>query len=192
MCFTPYLVFNPETKDRIPVPCGSCPECTARRTSGWSFRLVQQEKVSSISLFVTLTYDTKYVPISCNGFMSLSKRDVQLFLKRLRKETTKRKRRNGAIKYYAAGEYGGKTKRPHYHLILFNAEHDDILSAWRDPKTKQPIGSVHFGTVSGASVGYTLKYIHKKCFRPMHRNDDREPEFGLMSKDLGLATLPPK
>ena len=81
MCYTPYLVNNPETKDKIPVPCGKCPQCTARRTSGWSFRLVQQEKVSNKSSFITLTYDTKFVPISRNGFMSLNKRDLQLFLK---------------------------------------------------------------------------------------------------------------
>ena len=26
------------------------------------------------------------------------------------------------LKYYAVGEYGGQTKRPHYHIVIFNAD----------------------------------------------------------------------
>lgn len=107
--------------------------------------------------------------------MALSKVDLQLFFKRLRKA-------HGAshqtIKYYAAGEYGGKTSRPHYHIILFNAQLELIQNAWNK-------GQVHYGTLTEASVGYTLKYIHKKAFKKKHANDDRQPEFALMSKRLG-------
>lgn len=170
-CITPYQVkkkINPT--ETIPVPCGKCPACMARRVSGWSFRLMQENKNHTSSHFITLTYDTNTVPISKNGFMSLCKRDIQLFFKRLRKAS------NGIlIKYYAVGEYGSKTFRPHYHLIMFGVPLDNIQPAWNQ-------GQVHYGQLTEASVGYTLKYMCKPKLIPMHRNDDRQPEFSLMSK----------
>lgn len=188
----------------IPVPCGKCANCLKRRISGWSFRLTQQDKIASSSNFITLTYDSSHVPITRNGYMCLNRRHVQLFLKRLRKaEETKAKTvgcETERIKYFAVGEYGGKTLRPHYHIILFNCDITLIQDSWgtftrstqyvwkrpRIVEHKQHIGSVHYGTVSGASVGYCLKYMMKRSRIPMHKNDDRIPEFALMSKGLGL------
>lgn len=181
-CLTPFIV---KQHDNIPVPCGKCPECKARRISGWSFRLMNEFKRASSGYFITLTYDTKHVPISRNGFMELRKRDVQLFFKRLRKAHTAADTFNNPIKYYAAGEYGGKTKRPHYHIILFNAKLELIQPSW-------DLGQIHYGEVNEASVGYTLKYISKMSKFPMHRNDDRQPEFSLMSKRLGFNYLTPQ
>lgn len=143
-----------------------------RLVSAWSFRLVQEGKVSDSSLFLTLTYDTDHVPITPNGFMSLNKKDHRVFIKALRKLVPDKK-----LKYFIVGEYGGKTKRPHYHMLLFNANHKAVCTAWKK-------GSVHFGDVNGASIGYTLKYMFKGPWRPMHRNDDREPQFRNMSKSL--------
>lgn len=176
-CVNPFML--KEGENFIPCPCGKCLPCLKRRVSGWSFRLRQQDKVAEKSMFITLTYDTKYVPITNKGFMTLCKRDVQLFLKRLRKA------HNGpAIKYYSVGEYGGKTMRPHYHLIIFNCNETEVSNAWR-------LGEIHFGTVSGASVGYVLKYMVKPSKIPLHKNDDRTPEFSHMSKGLGMNYLTP-
>ena len=52
---------------------------------------------------------------------TLRKRDYQLFMKRLRKAFP-----NDKIRFYAAGEYGPKTLRPHYHAILFGLHLDDL------------------------------------------------------------------
>lgn len=170
MCFTP---FRKQDENMVwqAFPCGKCPPCLARRASSWSFRLMQQEKVSSNAHFITLTYDTTHVPLTENGFMSLRKRDVQLFFKRLRKAQG-----DNRIKYYLCGEYGGKTYRPHYHILLYNVQLELIQPAWS-------LGQVHYGTVTGASIGYTLKYMTKEKRIPLHQNDDRVPEFSLMSKD---------
>lgn len=163
----------------VTVPCGKCPNCLKRRASGWSFRLAQQEKVSMCSHFLTLTYDTRKVPITERGYLTLDKRDVQLFMKRLRKAHGKGYPK---LVYYCCGEYGGKTWRPHYHMILFNAKVELIQEAWQN-------GDVHFGEVNGASVGYTLKYMTKEAKVPQHQNDDRIPEFSLMSKGIGSNYL---
>lgn len=178
MCLTPITIKSKITGESHAVPCSKCPKCMARRVSSWSFRLLQEENQSTSALFLTLTYDTKHVPITENGFMSLSKRDPQLFMKRLRKVHSQ------PLKYYLCGEYGGKTNRPHYHIILFNARIDLIQAAWQ-------LGSIHYGKVSGASVGYTLKYMTKGKKIPMHKNDDRQPEFALMSKKIGISYLSP-
>lgn len=177
---TPYYK-QTDDGDYMSFPCGKCPPCLKRRASGWSFRLMQEDKYSLSSMFVTLTYNTSTVPITKNGFMSLKKRDMQLFFKRLRKISQYK------IKYYAVGEYGGKTMRPHYHLIIFNTSASDIINAWT--LNDKPIGDVHFGNVSGASVGYCLKYMMKESKIPIHYNDDRIQEFSLMSKGIGKTYL---
>lgn len=171
---TPFGVKNKVSGETIPVPCGKCPDCVKRRVSQWSFRLLEESKISSSSHFITLTYDSKFVPITKNGFMSLSKHELQKFMKRLRKANSEK------LKYYAVGEYGTDKKRPHYHILLFNAKIETIDPAWN-------MGYIDYGKVEGASVGYTLKYMSKGRWRPMHCNDDREPQFAVMSKGLGLS-----
>lgn len=173
-CDSPLYVLKKGRTESVPVPCGSCPPCQRRRIDGWVFRLQQEIKRSEYSYFVTLTYDTRFVPITANGFMTLHKPDLQKFFKRLRHNTGFR------IKYYAVGEYGSTRKRPHYHLILFSdgCAIEEIRKAW-------PLGSVHVGQVTSDSIAYTLKYIEKKTGSKQHKRDDRLKEFSLMSKRLG-------
>lgn len=180
MCLTPLHITNRKEQTRNTVPCGKCPECIARRISGWSKRLLTEGMHSSSAYFITLTYDTYSVPITEKGFMQIDKKDLQKFFKRLRKLHNK-KRYLRSLKYFAVGEYGGRTYRPHYHIILFNADIKLIDQAWSlDGK---PIGSLHYGDVSGASIGYCFKYLSKPSRIPLHVNDDRQKEFTLMSKD---------
>lgn len=181
---TPLSIRHKMTQELHNVPCGKCPSCMSRRASGWSFRLMQEYKAAKHAVFLTLTYDTKHIPITRASYMSLKKRDLQLFFKRLRKAHEKEQWED-KIKYYAVGEYGGKTKRPHYHIILFNAKLELIQPAWN-------LGHIHYGQVNEASVGYTLKYISKPSKVPQHKNDDRIREFSLMSKGLGENYLTPE
>ena len=185
VCDTPFYVMPKAGTEKVPVPCGRCPVCKRKRASSWAFRLRQHERRCPAH-FVTFTYDTDHVPISNNGFMTLNKRDVQLYFKRLRKLCGK----SVSIKYYLVGEYGGKTHRPHYHAIIFGvSDTEDYFRAWHIDGS--PIGTVHVGGVSAASVAYTLKYISKPPSPIFHRNDDRIREFSLMSKGLGADYLSP-
>jgi hypothetical protein len=165
----------------MPFPCGKCPACVRRRVSGWAFRLNKQSEQSNSAHFVTLTYNDEHIKKTKNGFETLVKKDVQDFFKRLRKLTKQK------ISYYAVGEYGDSGERPHYHIILFNANPKIVENAWK--LNDITLGNVHFGDVGDASVGYTLKYISKDKKIPQFNGDDRQKEFALMSKGLGAGYL---
>lgn len=190
-CFNPFQLKNTGgTGINYLVPCGKCPTCVKRRVSQWSFRLMEQGKNCISSHFITLTYDTEHIPITKKKFASLRKTHLQDFFKRLRRYSELAGERE-RIKYYAVGEYGTRSRRPHYHIILFNGRPEHITHAWS--LEGKAIGGVHFGEVSGASIGYTLKYINKKAVNIGRAEwDDREPEFALMSKGLGADYLTPK
>ena len=66
----------------IIVPCGKCFYCRRKYILMWSLRL-QHELITydNKAVFVTLTYDNENLPPD----KSVSVRDVQLFVKRLRK-----------------------------------------------------------------------------------------------------------
>lgn len=185
-CLSPYYVSNPlfpvrSNREKVPVPCGKCPPCLTRRTSGWVFRLLQQEKISESSVFLTLTYDTDHVNISEKGYMTLCKKDYQDFMKRLRKHH-KLVGNSSKLSYYACGEYGSKNWRPHFHAIIFNCDKELISKSWDK-------GQIYVDKVTGASIAYTCKYMNKGKLIPVHQNDDRVPEFSLMSKKMGMNYL---
>lgn len=181
----PITIANPAAKydltviSKIPVPCRKCPPCLAKRSNGWIFKLTQQDKVAQTAHFVTLTYSNEQFTkqngrITPKGYLTLVKRDFQLFMKRLRKSEPY----GNILKYFACGEYGSNTERPHFHAIIFNSSVERIENAWQ-------LGICHIGTVTGNSIAYTTKYMHKGKTIPKHANDDRAPEFQLFSKGLG-------
>lgn len=124
-CITPITVLDKKTKVVNLVPCGKCYPCLLRKRHEWFFRLSRELDVSSGPCrFVTLTYTDEELPVNSDGVPVVSKRDCQLFLKRLR--TTCERRFGGTdIRYFLISEYGPTTLRPHYHLALFNLPYKD-------------------------------------------------------------------
>lgn len=112
------ITFSPTGSNSIPckLPCGQCIGCRIERKQEWALRLVHESKLHERSAFVTLTYDPEFLPRGG----TLVKRHVQLFIKRLRKSLKVRK-----IRFFACGEYGPQSDRPHYHLIIFGWEPSD-------------------------------------------------------------------
>lgn len=171
MCLKPVEVW-PNQK-RIMVPCNRCVPCLINKRNEWTFRLFQEYRYSRSALFVTLTYNEKHYP--SDG--SLCKRHVQLYLKRLRKKDGTNK-----IRYYAVGEYGSRSMRAHYHLLLFNCSEQHARSAWCDQNGK-PVGIVHCGGVSLASIAYVTKYI----IQPQLSIPKLQKPFALMSRGYGIG-----
>lgn len=158
------------SKQDMVVPCGKCAFCAVTRRSDWSTRLMYEAKQHLVKKFVTLTYANPHLTWN-HGNPQLVKADLQKWFKRVRKAGAK-------IRYFAVGEYGSETYRPHYHVLLFGKCSDTLIrKSW-------PLGQVHIGTVTQASVNYCLGYLVNKG--PLHYHNRVAP-FVLMSRKPGLG-----
>lgn len=158
-------------KHDIFVPCGKCGYCLATRKSDWTTRLEYEAKLWVDKRFVTLTYADAHLHWS-SGIPQLKKSHLQEYFKKLRKAGYK-------LRYYAVGEYGARTYRPHYHVILFGSIPENIL------RSKWDKGHVHIGQVTQASIAYSLKYIVTGKHKSMVTN--RVRPFATMSRKPGLG-----
>lgn len=163
--------------------------------------------LQSDNTFVTLTYSDETLPIGSSEVYgpvldplpTLLKEDVQKWLKRLRKAIAPLK-----VRYFAVGEYGEKTQRPHYHLALFGypncvrgktrmlstmdqsqkpccAHCDLIMRTWGR-------GHVMLGSLTAESSQYIAGYVTKKMtLRGDSRLFGRAPEFSEMSRSPGIG-----
>lgn len=165
-----------------PFPCGWCLPCRINKARMWQHRIMLESKSHIENSFVTLTYEDKNVPINDNSDLVLYKPDLQNFMKRLRK-----KRGGERIRYFAVGEYGTQTNRPHYHLCLFGLGEKDknaIELAWS--LKNEPIGMIHIGNITSESSRYIAGYTIKKLTKvgdPLLFG--KPPEFMLSSKRNG-------
>lgn len=128
----------------VQIPCGKCIGCRLDYAKQWANRIMLEAQYHDEAYFVTLTYDDEHVPRSwytnpetgeaCQS-LTLRKRDFQLFMKRLRRSQDGLewfgKRVDQSIRFFASGEYGSNSLRPHYHAIIFGLHLDDLVY-WKD------------------------------------------------------------
>lgn len=202
------------TGDFIEIPCGKCTACRLDHAKNWSNRCMLEMKYHDSNYFVTLTYDNEHlnyidddgtyhnnlrVSYDSDGQIinrpTLNKKDLQDFFKRLRDKL------DYPIRYFACGEYGDSTKRPHYHVIIFGLKLDDLkfykkseigndyytsdflTSTWKQ-------GYVVVTNVTPETVAYTARYTTKKAFgidNKYYTDLNIEPEFIVMSRRPGIA-----
>lgn len=212
------IVFAPPREmsrwESVQLPCGQCIGCRMEYSRQWANRCMLELQDHDSAFFCTFTYDNDHVPTSfypdpetgeAIPSLTLKKRDFQLLMKRIR-----RRFEDDHIRFYACGEYGGQTFRPHYHAILFGLHLNDLTpyktvrlgdqyytyynssklsSCWLDDDGN-PIGFVVVGEVTWESCAYTARYMLKKLkgkdavFYDAHHI---EPEFTLMSRKPGIA-----
>ncbi len=179
----------------ITVGCGHCLGCRTEQARQWSVRLMHERALHDHAYFLTLTYNEERLP--ANG--SLCTQDFQRFVK-----TVRRNYPAETVRFYGCGEYGERSKRPHYHAVLFGPDFLDrslvprVTSSpvWRSPTLERywSMGQSEFGSVTPASAAYVAGYVNKKVKRsasgfPSHLrvNPDSgelvyvEPEFSRMS-----------
>lgn len=129
------------------LPCGTCIGCRKSKSQAWALRCLLELQLHDHATFTTLTYDPDHEPLT------LSKRDLALFHKRLRRRATR------PIRQFASGEYGETNGRPHYHDILFGCDarmdSQTIQEAWG-------MGHAYTVAVTPAAIGYTAGYCAKK------------------------------
>ena len=143
LCKKPYLL----PKYNFWVGCNQCIPCRINRRRNWVSRMILESLTVDEACFVTLTYDDEHNP------RRLEKSDLQNFFKRLRKHL------NFKIRYYACGEYGEKTKRPHYHAVIFGLSEVQASFFCRKAWTS---GFVYVGSFTPDSASYVAGYVCKK------------------------------
>ena len=109
-------------------PCGQCLNCRITKRQSWTLRILLEMRKHEFNYFLTLTYSNDYIPEGGN----LEKADLQKFWKRLRK------RFGHKIRFFAVGEYGDQTLRPHYHAVIFT-DHEIPVE-----RRHRPGSSVHY------------------------------------------------
>lgn len=179
------------------LPCGQCLPCRVNRRRVWSHRLMLEARVAPYASFVTLTYDDEHVPLLPSGLMTLRPRDLQLWLKRLRRVMEPQ-----VLRFFGVGEYGDVSWRPHYHVALFNWKGcvlgDSRLASaslcgcasCRVLRGTWSAGRVHQGSLEVKSASYIAGY----CVKKMTKVDDerlrgRVPEFARMSLRPGIGAF---
>jgi len=179
------------------LPCGQCRGCRLERSRQWALRCVHEASLFEENCFVTLTYSDKHLP--SNG--SLNVKHWQGFMKRLRSRHVGRR-----IRYFHAGEYGSKYRRPHYHACLFNFDFADKKLFRTDHGVRLftsdhlddvwGLGYCSVGTLTFESAAYCARYIMKKRLGDSVANDmhylgcdeitgelvELEPEYATMSR----------
>lgn len=151
---------------KVTVPCRKCIGCYLDYTNEWTMRCWLELQQHKEACFITLTYNNEFVPEDGQ----LRRKDVQLFLKRLRRKIEPCK-----IRFYGCGEYGSKGQRPHYHLIIFGWKPDDLIKLKVTKRGEviyrslvlESLWTYGFSSVGYAtteSIKYCSKYLQKMAF----------------------------
>lgn len=188
--------------DFIEIPCGQCLGCRLDHAAEWANRCMVEAEQYDSNYFITLTYDDDHLHHQAYGDENgeavlnsvLWKKDLQDFWKRLRKATGQ------MIRYYACGEYGDTTFRPHYHAIVFNLQLDDLERFGGSPamptftsKFLSKIwkhGHVLVANVCYETCAYVARYVVKKStgkLADFYDYYNLTPEFVVMSRKPGIA-----
>lgn len=183
------------------LPCRKCIGCRLEKSRQWATRLMHEIPAHNQACFLTLTYDDQNLPK--NG--SLDKTHLRAFFNDLRSRNSYYGKEK--IKYFACGEYGDQTGRPHYHAALYGSigcegtddlrteeepsrsgalqySHADIAATW-------PHGLHRISELSFESAAYVARYVLKKMSGPTSANHygPRIPEFQTSSNGLGKSHL---
>lgn len=157
----------------------------------------------SENCFATLTYQDEFLELTGNTSSpeaTLNPKHLQDWLKRFREAIYPFK-----VRFFAVGEYGDRSERPHYHVVLFGyrgclrgrtrrrfgTSASDPLNCC-DPcrllHSTWAMGNTEFGELNMKSASYIAEYAVKKMTRPDDlRLRGRHPEFARMSLKPGIG-----
>jgi hypothetical protein len=179
------------------VPCGRCLGCRADQARDWAVRIMHETQMHENAWFLTLTYRDERIP----KHGSLRPSDLSSFFKALRRDYPP-----GSVSYYACGEYGETTERPHYHAVLYGIDFLDrhlwrnspSSPVWRSPTLESywTHGSSEFSTVTPGSASYVAGYVRKKVSRKVvehhyTRVDDTTGELVELEQEFSRMSLRP-
>lgn len=179
------------TKKYIEVPCGKCINCRNTKSTEWGMRIQHEADNYNIVNEITITTLT-YNKDNLDYRYSLKKKDVQDFMKRLRVNRERAGYKN-KIKYFIAGEYGTRKKRPHYHALLYGVnpldekEKELINKSWGKgyvyPEMIKQGNSAAMYVAKYINKGDNMELYHDKKEYEKYMN--KEAQFKICSSGLG-------
>lgn len=162
----------------LQVPCGKCDGCRADRSREWAIRIFHEASLHEKNCFVTFTYRPESIPVNADGVPTLDKSALSSFFVKAR--------RIYRLRYFAVGEYGEATRRPHYHAIIFGQDFLEGSYQINDQLYSHPVieklwphGMVSIGGMSMSSACYVAGYVFKKI--------GDEDTFAIMSRRPGIG-----
>lgn len=214
-----FLTFQEPIKEtkglkEMAIPCGRCIGCRLDYSREWMARITKEASLYPNNAFLTLTYNNENLPIKDvvnkeTGELvtgnPLIKEHIQQFIKKLRRQYKYHHNHEG-IRFYACGEYGGRTQRPHYHIAIFNCDVTvwgdlELLRnntsgnpLWTSPKIEKIWGKgfITIGDLTPESAGYIARYMLKKQKgneRWYYEANGLIPEYTTMSNKPGISRL---
>lgn len=160
------------------VPCNNCYFCKTRKKFEWTSRVLMERYSYDNGFFITLTYNNENLPK--DGGVSYAHADY--FIDELRK---KFKDARFGFSYYLMSEYGGRSRRPHYHMHLLT---DAPLSFVNHVVSKLwNKGFIKIGNSTLKSVLYTSAF-HLLPKEHIDSNYPR-PNFHIISRGLGKSYI---
>ena len=162
----------------LKLPCGTCMDCRMNYAREWAMRCVAESQIWKYNYFLTLTYNDENLPVvnektgEILDHSTLRPSHIVQFCKSLRQNFSRRG--HVGIRFFMAGEYGDKSFRPHYHMIVFNLPLNDLIFYkksklgflyYTSPSLERiwNKGFVVVGDLTAASAAYTARYCLKKC-----------------------------
>lgn len=180
------------------VPCNGCDECLLQRSKAKAQQMMIENydrKDPSGSWFITLTYDDAHIPYNevydknhnlisveeslppKNPYLYEFKADRKKCIKPFIDNLSYHAKTNYGdekIMWFYCGEYGGETRRPHFHMILFGCHirFDElkfyeeregyILYEWTKGAEIWENGFVTVGQFTPETAAYVAGYVLKK------------------------------
>jgi len=149
--------------------CGQCTNCRINHKLRWMGRMALEAKYGHPGIpgaFITLTYDDDHLESE-----SLIRKHLTQFVDELKRRVGPKER------YFAVGEYGSQTFRPHFHVIHFGGWGNDAWQkiykgCWRR-------GNIMVGQAQAAAQNYVAGYVTKKLDKLHHdtiQEQGLEPE----------------
>lgn len=209
------------------VGCGKCEICKVERSKQWTVKGYCESKMWKNATFLTFTYNNESIPddrkLKRSDIQKFWK-DLRYHLYKETKRAKKvdltpeknnmeeiytneledmfgknsRRKNKKPIRYINCGEYGPKTKRPHYHAVVWNFKPTDLKRHSKDRRgywlfTSAKInaiwgkGFVIIGDAETDTVSYVARYCTKKFART--RDEEERMKRKKQHEFIGASSL---
>lgn len=154
-------------KQLVLIPCGKCPDCVNLKKTNYVRRVKSQLKMYKFSYLITITLDNQKqftlldnitrtsILNKCSNssdfssYTNLSKINIDNIIKNWKNKINRFYKEKVRIHYFLCGEYGSRTQRAHYHILL-------MLDRPLPNLVREPVAGCHFKSSIIDSKQYSL------------------------------------